>query len=218
MFVVIFGMILKVDRGMDNFVGFLIIGVIFFSFITKGLGAGSGLIQRSRNMITSFQFPRAALAFSTTLRAFLDHIAPAFMATLLAVLTQLDKSVHWTIVFVIPLYFLIHFFALGLTMIVARITAFIPDAKSLVTLLQRALFFLSGVFFPLARFETHPPLQAVMEANPVYQFLTAVRLCVLDGEIPSVGTWASLAAWSLGTAVVGLIFFWQAEARYSSVH
>lgn len=216
-FVVIFGFVLKVSRGIDNFVGFLILGVIFFGFITGGLSAGSGLIQSSRNMITSFQFPRAALSISATVRAVIDNLAPAIVAVLLAVLTQLNQPVHWTILFVVPLYFLIHIFSLGTVLIVSRITAFIPDTKALISLLQRALFFLSGVFFPLARFDMHPTLQMIMQANPVYQFLTAVRLSVLDGVIPPAEMWLYLSAWSFGLAIFGLVFFWRAEERYSDV-
>lgn len=216
-FVLVFGLVLKVDRGIDNFVGFLIIGVIFFGFLSGGLSAGSGLIQAQRSMISSFQFPRAALTFSVTLRNAIDNIAPAIVAVVLAVLTQLDRPIHWTIILVVPLFVIMQIFALGCTLWISRITAFIPDTKALVSLAQRALFFLSGVFFPLSRFDAHPVLKSVMEANPIYQFLTAVRMSVLDGVIPPLGMWIYLLSWSAILSVTGLIYFWMAEGRYSRV-
>lgn len=216
-FVLVFGLVLKVDRGIDNFVGFLIIGVIFFGFLSGGLSAGSGLIQAQRSMISSFQFPRAALTFSVTLRNAIDNIAPAIVAVVLAVLTQLDRPIHWTIILVVPLFVIMQIFALGCTLWISRITAFIPDTKALVSLAQRALFFLSGVFFPLSRFDAHPVLKSVMEANPIYQFLTAVRMSVLDGVIPPLGMWIYLLSWSAILSVTGLIYFWMAEDRYSRV-
>ncbi|GAV96141.1 ABC transporter permease [Corynebacterium glutamicum] len=216
-YAVIFGLILKVDRGIDNFIGFLVIGVIYFGFLTSGLSAGSGLIQNSKNMISSFSFPRASLAFSVTLRNMIDNLAPALVAVILALATQYYQAPSWTVMLVVPLFLVLHVFTLGLTLIVARITAFIPDAKPLVALLQRALFFVSGIFFSVERFNDQPLIQEIMLANPFYKFLSAFRICVLHGEVPPLDLWIALVIWSGGTAVVGILFFWQAEARYSGV-
>ncbi|PNK21999.1 ABC transporter permease, partial [Bacillus thuringiensis] len=68
----------------------------------------------------------------------------------------------WTVMLVVPLFLVLHVFTLGLTLIVARITAFIPDAKPLVALLQRALFFVSGIFFSVERFNDQPLIQEIM--------------------------------------------------------
>lgn len=216
-YAVIFGLVLNVSRGMDNFVGFLILGVIFFGFLSRGISAGSGLIQSSRNMIASFNFPRASLAISANLRNLIDNLAPAVVAVVLAIFSQLDEPIHWTVIFIIPIFLMIHIFTLGTTLVIARVTAFIPDAKSLVVLLQRALFFVSGVFFTVERFDTHPYLQLLVEANPLYQFLMAVRDCVLVGDVPSVEVWLYLSAWTFGLFFLGMVFFGRAEERYSSV-
>lgn len=216
-YAVVFGLVLQTTRGVNNFVGFLIIGVIFFRFLTGGLSGGSGLIQSSRAMLSSFNFPRATLVLAVNLRQLIDNFFPAIIAVVLALLTQIGQPPHWPILLVIPLYFLVHLFALGLTLIVARITAFIPDTKSLVALLQRALFFISGIFFSVERFDSHPLLQKIMTANPFYQFLSAIRTCVLDGQVPSLNTWLYLFAWTFSLLIIGIVFFWQAESRYSSV-
>lgn len=213
----IFGVVLGVDRGIENFVGFLTIGVIFFRLCTRGFATGVNLIQKSKAMISSFQFPRAAMPLGVSLKESIDSIAPGLVAIVVALALQADKPVSWTIVLVLPVLLLIGFFGLGICFIVARLTAFIPDLKTPISLISRGLFFLSGVFFSLDRFDAHPTLSAIMKANPVYQFLTAVRTCVLDGEIPELGVWLYLALWSFGMAAFGYIFFWEAESRYSGV-
>lgn len=213
----IFGAVLQISRGMENFIGFLVIGVIYFRFLTQGIGAGSGLIRKSRALISSFNFPRASLAFSVNLKNIVDNFIPAVLGIIVATLFQLAEPIHWTIAFVIPLYLLIYIFTTGATLIVARATAFVPDMKSLVNLLNRGLFFVSGVFFDVERFATNPTLRFIMEINPVYQFLTAIRSCVLEGEIPEITTWLYLMAWSFGLFIIGFIYFWAGETRYASV-
>ena len=174
-------------------------------------------MQQNKALISAFTFPRAALPISTTVKALIDDLIPAVLAVVVALLFQVHQSPSWTILLVVPLYILIHLFSLGLTFFVARATAFIPDLKNLVAVINRALFFLSGVFFSIDRFETHPLLKEVVLANPFYQFLTSIRTCVLDGAVPSHEVWLYLATWSLTLFFTGFIYFWHAEERYGTV-
>ncbi|WP_448854091.1 ABC transporter permease [Corynebacterium frankenforstense] len=47
---IVFGILLRTDRGIDNFLGFLILGVIFFTFFSRAVEGGSGLIQDSESV------------------------------------------------------------------------------------------------------------------------------------------------------------------------
>lgn len=216
-YVIVFGMILNVSRGIDNFVGFLVLGVIFFGFLSKGINGGSMIIQNSRNLIISFKFPRISIVLSSVIRQFIDNALPAIIAVLVAMVFQYDDLPGWSLIALAPLYLILHIFNLGITLIIGRITAFIPDMKSVISLLSRALFFVSGVFFSIDRFEMQPILKNIVEINPVYQFLGAVRTCVLEGSFPQISVWAYLSAWTAALLIIGLLFFWQAEERYTRV-
>jgi len=214
MYGLMFGLILNTSRGIDNFVGFLAIGITFFGFISKGPNSGSGLIQRTQNLVGTFNFPRATVVVGEAVRGFLASLIPALLATIGAILFQLDQPFSWTVVLVIPLLVLIHIFASGLMFISARITAFLPDVRRMMQFIMRAWFYVSGVFFSIERYARIPELQTVMMANPAYQFLTALRDSIMYGTVPDARTWLYLSAWSFGTLIVGFIFFWQAESRY----
>lgn len=213
----IFGFVLKTSRGVESFLSFLVIGVIFFGFMSQFLTAAVGLIQVNKNLIDSFNFPRAAVVFSHVLRYFLDNLIPATIAVIGAVALKDEFSISWTIILVIPLYLLMHVFGLGLMLIVARLTAFRPEFKVAVNLFSRAWFFISGVFFSIERFVDHEVVQKIMMANPAYMFLTAIRECVVYDSVPSWELWAQLAAWSVGLFIIGFIFFWQAEEKYVNI-
>lgn len=216
-YAVVFGLILKISRGMDNFIGFLMIGVIFFGFFTSGITSGGNLIQRSRSIIRSFNFPKASLAVSLVLRQFINHIIPATVAVVGAIAFQWEKGVSIALLGIFPIYLLAHVFAFGCICITARASAFVPDLTKIFSLVNRALFFTSGVFFTIERFSTHPTLTAFVEINPIYQFLMAARSCVMEGALPNIETWLYLSAWSIGLAVIGFVYFWQAEERYIAI-
>ena len=207
-------MLLKTSRGIENFIGFLFIGIIFMSMMTGLMNSGISLMQSSRSMIRAFQFPRASIPFSTTLRSMIDNVLPAIVALIAAFLFQWGTGPSWTLIFVIPLFLLIHVFGCGLMMITARLTAQVPEAKTILGLFTRGLFFLSGVMFSIDRFAEHSVVHQIMTANPCYIFLTAVRDSSIYRTAPSLSTWGELLAWSLGAFVLGFIFFWRAEDKY----
>lgn len=213
----VFGFILKVDRGMENFIGFLIIGVIFFSFISGGLGGGVRIIQANRGLLKSFNFPKATVAIAKGLRSAVDNIPAVCLAVFAALISQYWITPSWTAILVIPLYILMQFFLTGIILIVGRLTAFIPDLGSLVNVVTRILFFTSGVFWPIDRFIHDPQIASIVMNNPCYQFLDVARSLVLEGEIPGLRTWIALALWSFGAFILGLIYFWRAEHRYAAI-
>ncbi|AJE66425.1 ABC transporter permease [Corynebacterium glutamicum] len=217
MYGLLFGLLLKTSRGVENFIGFLIIGVIFFGFIQGGLTTGSGMIKESRSMIAAFSFPRASIPIARIARQFLNNSLPALVALIAALAFQWGTPPGWEMLLVLPIYVLIHIFGLGLALIVARLTAFFPDLKSLIPVAGRAWFYVSGVFFSIERFATNPTIQEIMILNPAYRFIQAVRSVVLYQTIPPYDTWLILCAWSFGLVAIGLIYFWQAEERYVNV-
>lgn len=210
----LFGFLFKTSRGVENFLGFLIIGILFMRMLTGLLGDGSGLIQRSKGMISTFAFPRASLAFAQTLRAAIDNFFPALTAITLGFLTQWGNPPSWTLIMIVPLYVLLHIFGCGLMMITARLTAQIPDTKVLIGVFTTAWFFLSGVMFEPSRFQHAPVVQELMAHNPAYLFLTAIRETTIYTTMPGWDIWGPILAWTFGTFLVGFIFFWQAEDKY----
>lgn len=217
MYGLIFGFLLKTSRGVDNFIGFLIIGVTFFGFMSSLVSGGQSLIQTSKNFIQAFSFPKAAIVLSQSLRYLIDNLPALLVAVVVALIAQWETPISWTIVLVIPLTLLMWAFGTGLMFVVARVTAFLPDFKVVVSVGIRAWFFSSGIFFPLERFAHSPTLYQIFSRNPGYIFLTAIRDCVLYATAPSFDTWLVLSAWSVGALIVGLAFFWRAEERYINV-
>lgn len=213
----VFGVLLQTSRGIENFVGFLVIGIIFFGVLQDGLNSGTSLIRSSQNMIRSFMFPRASIVFSRALRNFISKVMPAMVAITVALVFQWGESPSWHFFLVIPLYLLMHLFSTGLMFIVARLCAFVPDFRALIRVAGRAWFFTSGIFFEVDRYATVPLIQTVMEWNPAYQFLTAVREVIMYQTSPSLLTWLGLATWSVSAFVIGLVFFWGAEEKYGTL-
>ena len=62
-----FGVLLDVDRGVDNYIGYLVVGVLTFSYVTGALMASARCMDSNLTLIRSMYFPRAVIPISTLL-------------------------------------------------------------------------------------------------------------------------------------------------------
>ncbi|WP_277209343.1 ABC transporter permease [Isoptericola croceus] len=210
----IFGLILDTRRDIDNFLGYLVIGVFLFQFTTQCVRGGARSIQTGRNLIRAFSFPRASLPISVVLRGVLN-LVPTIAAMLLLIVT-LPENETWTrAALLFPLVLALQTcLATGIALFFARLTTVLPDISQLISVGMRIWLYTSAVFFSIDRFEKFPWIVGLMEANPMYMVLDAARDCLLYATVPEASTWIGLTSWSLGALAFGFLFFWHGEESY----
>lgn len=213
---VMFGLLLRTSRGIENYVGFVIIGISVFNVMNRLMNAGVGLVEANKGLMRAFSFPAATVALSTILRYAYDLAPSVVISSLAALAFQFLYTPPGVALFFTPFVLLLTFmFGAGLTFITARLTSFLPDFRALLELFGRGWMFASGIFYSMERYATNPVVYEVFTANPAYQFLTAFRDCLIYNRIPSLGEWVTMVLWGFGTLAVGFIFFWRADQRYS---
>ena len=124
---VIFGLLLHTSRGIPNYIAFLSVGVIFFSFCTSSLVSGARSITANIGLVRALQFPRAVLPVSTTLVALLQLLNS--LVVLIPILLITGVPVSWQWLELVPASWLQALFCLGLAFFVARLGAQIPDTR-----------------------------------------------------------------------------------------
>ena len=214
---VLFGLVLRVDRGMENFPAFLIVGILMFQFTAQSITSAASVMKQNKSLIQGFNFPRAlppvALALKNTLEA-LPMIAVMLVGI---ILIPPHVTVSWTWLLIVPLFILQVLFNTGLILMIARIGYFIPDTTALFSFITRILMFGSGVIFPIERFINHPTVLAVIEANPLFIVLNMYRELLVEGTVPGMYEWLLMVLWVILLVLVGFVFFVDAEERYGSV-
>lgn len=216
-FWLVFGVILKTDRGMANFPAFVIIGVLMYQFTANSLNAGAGVMRANRGLIQGFNFPRILPVLSLAAKLLMEA-GPMILIMLVGIMVippHAWPQLSW--VLIVPIFMLQSAMNVGIMLMVARIGWFIPDASALVSFLTRFLMYGSGVIFPVERFVNHPIALFVIEINPLYIALSMYRETLIDGVIPGPEQWLGLTAWAVGLLIVGFMFFVKAEERYGSV-
>lgn len=214
---VIFGVLLQLSRGIDNFIAYLLLGVFLFHYTIRCLTAGAQSMISGRNLVRSFTFPRAALPLAVVVREVLNLVPVlAVMFVLVLVIPPLEQVTWRWLLF--PLVVLLQtVFNLGLALLAARATAHVPDVANLITFLARIWLYGSAVFFSLDRFVSDPGVLRVLELNPMFQVLDMSRDVLLYATTPEPRSWFVLTAWAVAAFVGGLVFFWRGEETYGAL-
>lgn len=207
----IFGVVLDTRRGVENFLGFLIVGVVLFHLIQRVVQDAAVCIGRNQGLIRSIQFPRILLPLATVNGQTFAFL-PALAVALLAVLATGERpSVRWLAI--IAVLAAVYVFNLGAALVVARVGASVTDLQRLLPHLLRLLFYASGVIFSVEVFVTSDFWRAAFAVNPIYDLITCARWCLLGTEVaPSVVT--GLVAWCAVLPVAGFVAFRRAERRF----
>lgn len=213
-FFVMFGLLLQTSRGIENFIGYLIIGVTMFPPMQRAVTGGAQVVRNGRNLIRGFSFPRAALPVSYTIRGAIDTVPPLTAVAILVALLPPHAWPNWRWLLIVPIFLLQQLLCLGLTFLAARITTLIPDMRNIWPFLTQFWYYGSGVFFSYERFIDHPAVLRAMDLNPGYLILTMYRDCLLYRTVPDARSWILLVAWAGATVLIGYVFFWQKEESY----
>jgi len=211
---VIFALLLKVDRGIENFPAFLVIGLLMFRSTSGAISAGGGSMRAAKSMLRAFSFPRAAVPISNVLQRALTAVITTSAMCVAIILIPPHALPKLTWVLIVPIFVLHMFVNLGITFITARIGWHFPDMTNLMSVISRMLMYGSGVMFPIERFISDPVIREIVMLNPLFRIIEMSRSVLIDGTVPDLKSWLIVSAWAVVLVVGGLLFFWRGEESY----
>jgi teichoic acid transport system permease protein len=217
----VFGVILFSDSKPKDYLPFLVSGVFIFQYFAGSLADGARAIVANMGLVTSLHFPRAVLPISIVLQQLFGIIWMVLTLCVIVVANGDPVRVSW--VMVVPVLALMTLFNLGVAFIAARMTIHLRDIAQLIPFVTRMFFYLSGIFVSIPKLVGvhHATWLQVLEANPLYVFITLVRVALLGPSEDVVGrhydparVWLYAVVWGFGLLTLGFLFFWRAEDEY----
>lgn len=223
-YVVIFGLVLRADRGLVNGVAFIVVGVFLFRFFQSSVISGAQSLSTRLALIRSLRFPRAALPISAVITE-LANLAPALLAMCILVpLTGLIPGfapvpVTWWWLLLPAAALIFALINAGFALIAARLVAATPDLMQIIHFLMRFAIYGSGVLFPVQHYVEDwnvPWLATILEYQPIALGMDLSRQLVLAEPSISIDPlkWLIALGWGILLLVIGFIYFWAAEERY----
>lgn len=195
MFVYYFVFVFLIRVKTENFISFLLIGIMALMCFTKTVMQGGNSIKASGGLIRQRYVPKIIFPTISSLTRTVDFL---IVLTLLMLYYAVIGPVYWSWV-TVPCVVLTQFlFTYGLTLFAAAIIPFVPDMSILINSAMTALFFLSGVFYEILPADPHYKLFML---NPVAKLLEQYRRVLLHGQWPD---WLALLKIG-GLGIVGIV-------------
>jgi teichoic acid transport system permease protein len=178
----IFGLLLHINRGVPNYLAFLVTGVFVFNFTQRAFITTSKVITESLPLIRALQFPRASLPLAYVVIELEQMVLSMVVLSVIVLATGEPLTWYWLLT--IPALLLQTVFNIGVGLFVARIGSQLNDFSQLLPFLMRTWLYLSGVLYsiPTLGFHKHQWIIVVLELNPAALYITLVRNAMLASQ------------------------------------
>jgi teichoic acid transport system permease protein len=213
----IFGLLLGTDRGIDNFIAFLVTGVFIFTYTQSSVMAGVRAVSSNLGLIRALHFPRASMPIAFTLMQLQQLLMS--MGVLLAIVLMTGEVPRLSWLLAIPALLLQSVFNAGLAMVVARLGSKMTDLAQLMPFVLRTWMYVSGVMWSISQLAADAPhiVKVLLHLNPAAIYIDLMRFALIDSftaeQLPS-HVWGIAAAWAVVAGVGGFVYFWKAEEQY----
>ena len=179
----IFGLLLGTNRGVPDYISFLVTGIFVFNFTQRAFITSSQVIRDTLPLIRALYFPRACLPLGYVLIE-LQQLILSFAVLFVIILIRGEPPTwYWLLIF--PILALQSVFNVGAGLILARWGAGFDDVSQLLPFIVRTWLYVSGVVFSLQSLSLklplvkHPNIAYLLQINPAAVYITLVRYALL---------------------------------------
>jgi lipopolysaccharide transport system permease protein len=201
--------------GLDNFALWLLCGLLPWSFFSTATSSGMRSVVENGGLIRKVWFPREVLVLAST--AALQVTFSMEMLILLGALLVAGNMLFPYLPVLLLVLCLLYAFCTGVTFMLAAAFVYFRDLAYLWTVVIQAGFYAVPVIYPAELLKGHAndiPYH-IVKANPMSVFVTAIRHCIYDLRLPSLGAMAYLLAWSASMLLLGLAVFRRLSRRFA---
>lgn len=205
---VVFGSVLK--QRIENYPVFLFAAMLPWAYFDGTCNASLGVIRSNAKILDQVAVPKyiflLAIAMSE-LVSFFFALVP-----LLLLMTLTSHQLHFSLLYLPIVVFPLIMFTLGISAIVSVANVFFDDTQHLLGVVLKALYFLCPIIY--SKDMLAPQLLQVVQYNPLFGIIEAMREVVYYGQLPNMQTYCIYLASSALTLAIGLWVFVANERKF----
>lgn len=204
----VFSNIFKSD--IEYFPVYYLCGYLIFNFVIEATNGALTSIVQSGYLIKKVYIPKYIFPLEKSSFA-LVNVLFSFVAVLIVILIT-GMPIKATI-FLIPIpIFLAFIFSTGLGLILASMNTFFRDMGHLYSVWTTAWMYLTPMFYPISIIPDN--IKTVIYYNPLYYYVTYLRMLVIDGEIPGMEINVICICFSFLFLLIGLLIFKRNQDKF----
>jgi ABC-type polysaccharide/polyol phosphate export permease len=213
MFTAVFSLLIQVQTDAIPYPLFSYAALLLWSFFAGGINNGIVSLINNMNLVGKVYFPREILPIAAIGAAAVDLLVAS--AGLLVLMVYYRWPIHATVMWVLPIAFVLAILMTGLTLLGAAAVVYYRDVRFIVPLGLQLWFYASPVIYPV---ELVPQrYQQFYALNPMVGILSSARDALLTGRPPSPTLLLPAAITSLILLILGYSVFKRVEKGFADV-
>ena len=170
----------------DNYLVYLVIGVIPWNFFTTTMNQGIMTIRVNEGIIKKVYFPREILPISVATSGLVNFFISSIIMVLFCLFGGVGLSWH---ILLFPIFALVQYFiTLGLVLGLSAINVYIKDTDYIVQFSVNMLFYGTPILYDISTFDTFPAmLMNIINLNPFKHLMVIYRDLFMYHNLPDLG-------------------------------
>ena len=194
----------------EYFPVYYLCGYLIFNFVIEATNGALTSIVQSGYLIKKVYIPKYIFPLEKSSFA-LVNVLFSFVAVVIVIL--ITGMPIKTTIFLIPIpIFLAFIFSTGLELILASMNTFFRDMGHLYSVWTTAWMYLTPMFYPISIIPDN--IKTVIYYNPLYYYVTYLRMLVIDGEIPGMEINVICICFSFLFLLIGLLIFKKNQDKF----
>ena len=208
-YAIVFPYIMRIKT--DNYLQYLICGVIPWNFFTTVMGLGMGSIKNNAGVIKKVYFPREILPISATLSGLVNFFIACLIIILFCVFGGLGLSWH---ILLVPFIALIQFvITAGMVLGLSAINVYIQDTEYIIQFFINLLFYATPILYEATLLPER--IRWVLYLNPLTHLIETYRDLFMYHTLPSLTSVGYLIFITLIVLFIGYAIFKKLEKGFA---
>lgn len=208
-YAIVFPYIMRVKT--DNYLQYLIVGIIPWTFFTTVLNQGMITVRMNAGIIKKVYFPREILPISVALSGLVNFFISCIIILLFCIFGGVGISWHLAL---LPVFAIIQFFlTLGIVMALSAINIYVKDTEYLVNFLVNMLFYGTPILYPVTLFPEK--FRWILYINPLTELINAYRDIFIYHQLPGLTSVGYLVGITILIFFIGLAIFRKLEKGFA---
>ena len=208
-YAIVFPYIMRVKT--ENYLQYLIIGIIPWPFFTTVISQGIITIRMNSGIIKKVYFPREILPISVAASGFVNFLISCIIILLFCIFGGVGISWH---LILLPLIAMIQFiFSLGLIFALSAINIYIKDTEYIIQFVINMLFYATPILYSETLFPEN--IRWILYLNPMTEIVNAYRDIFMYHQIPEFNGILYLIFISIIVFIAGLFIFRKLEKGFA---
>jgi lipopolysaccharide transport system permease protein len=207
----VFGVFLLLLRSTEDFVPFLIIGIVAWRWFEATVKTAMRSIHRNRGLIEKVSFDKLVFPISAVLTQCLQFAFSIPLLFGILLICRIPFSIHMLAFPVLLLVQLLLIYAVSI--ILSATVPLVPDIATLMEHVLRITFYMSGIFYNIH--DLPPVFQKMLWLNPMAVLIDAQRQVLMRASWPDWEPILIIAAVSLLGVYLGATLVWRLNQTYA---